>query len=302
MIQLADMAREENSLEFNNSVLIIGCGDIGQRVAKQHLQRGHHIMALARSPTNAKRLQAQGITVIEGDLDDPHSLSNVTAFGALVYYFAPPPGEGETDPRMENFLAALNGPQPAKLVYLSTSGVYGDCKGAWVTEETPVNPQTSRARARLAAETTLSLWSASHNIPSVILRVGGIYGPDRLPIERIQQGVPVVRVEECPYTNRIHADDLTTVCIAAERGTPGAIYNVSDGNPSTMTDYFNAVADYLNLPRPPQISLAEAQKVLSPGILSYLNESRRMDNRRMLNELGVTLRYPNLEAGLAASV
>lgn len=288
-------------LQHQNSILIIGCGDIGQRVARQHIQRGHHVIALARSPIREQHLRAQDINVISGDLDKPSSLHALPASGALVYYFAPPPGEGEADPRMTNFLAALQAQRPAKFIYLSTSGVYGDCKGAWVTEDTPANPHTLRAKARLAAEKALTLWSAQHSVPSVILRVGGIYGASRFPIERVRQALPVVNAEECPFTNRIHEDDLATVCLAAaERGKAGEIYNVSDGSSSTLTDYYNALADHFGLPRPPQISLAEAQRVLSPGILSYLNESRRMDNRKMLDELSVTLRYPTLQAGLAA--
>jgi len=284
------------------SVLIIGCGDIGLRVARLHLQRGDTLHALARSPEGAQRLHAHGITPSLGDLDEPASLQLLNTHNVLVYYLAPPPGEG-ADPRMAAFIGILHGHAPAKLVYISTSGVYGDCGGAWVNEDTPPNPSTARAKARLAAETMLGDYSRHSGVPVVILRVGGIYGPGRMPIERLQRGEPVVKVEECPYTNRIHADDLARVCVAAaERGKPGAVYNVCDDEHSTMTDYFNACADLLNLPRPPQISLAEAQRILSPGLLSYLNESRRMDNRRMHEELGVTLLYPNLRAGLAACI
>lgn len=291
------------SLETNNSVFIIGCGDIGRRVAALHLQQGDGITALARSADSAARLEAHGIAAINGDLDDPRSLKASTLDSQLLYYFAPPSGDGGTDKRMENFIGALHTRHmPRKIIYLSTSGVYGDCRGAWVSEDTPPHPQTPRAQARLAAETALIDWSKQSRVPVVILRVGGIYGPGRLPIERIREGLPVLRGEECPYTNRIHADDLARVCLAAaERGQAG-IYNVCDGEPSTMTDYFNAVADLLQLPRPPHISMAEAQRKLSPAMLSYLTESRRMDNRRMIEELGVTLLYPNLQAGLAASL
>lgn len=288
-------------METNSSVFIIGCGDIGRRVAALHLKLGDRVTALSRSAVSAARLEAQGITTVNGDLDDPRSLETLTPDSALVYYFAPPPGDSSADQRMENFIGTRHLPQ--KIIYLSTSGVYGDCRGAWVDEDTPPNPQTPRAQARLAAETILMQWSLRNDTPVVILRVGGIYGPGRLPIARIRQGLPVLRSDECPYTNRIHADDLARVCLAAaQRGKSGAIYNVCDGEPSTMTDYFNAVADRFDLPRPSALSWAEAQQILSPGMLSYLNESRRMDNRRMREELGVTLLYPNLQAGLAASI
>ncbi len=283
-----------------NSVFIVGCGDIGRRVAALHRARGDAVSALARSRASERRLQTPGIAAVAGDLDDADSLKHLSLRGAWVYYFAPPPEGQEHDPRIARFLASLDA-APAKLVYISTSGVYGDHRGGWVTEQTPPDPQTSRAKARLAAETALLHWSRRTHGPVVILRVGGIYGPGRLPIERIRRAEPVVRREEAPYTNRIHADDLAHVCLATmERGAAGGIYNVCDGEHGTMTDYFNAVADAHGLPRPPQISLAEARKVLSSGMVSYLNESRRMDNRRMREELGVTLLYPSLEQGLKA--
>ena len=289
---------------MSETVLIAGCGDIGQRVAALHLAQGARVSALARSPARCAQLEVLGVTPVPGDLDDAGSLLALPAQHALVYYFAPPPEASITDPRLGLFLQAITRTaRPHKIVYISTSGVYGDCKGAWVTEDAPPKPQTARAQARLDAETRLLAWSGDHSVPVVILRVGGIYGPGRLPVERIRRGEPVLRREEAPFTNRIHADDLARVCLAAAgRGGAGRIYNVCDDEHSTMTDYFNAVADALGLARPPQISLAEAHKVLSPGMLSYLNESRRMDNRRMREELGVVLRYPNLAAGLATGI
>lgn len=285
-----------------SSVVIVGCGDIGERVARLWQAHGVTVRGLARSAASGARLEAKGIIAVPGDLDDIRSLASLPTRQAVIYYFAPPPPPGDTDPRMEHLLGVITPERlPQKIVYISTSGVYGDHRGGWVNEATPPHPQTARAKARLAAETALLDWGRIKKVPVVILRVGGIYGPGRLPIERIQQGQPVVRREEASYTNRIHADDLARVCAAAaERGADRAIYNVCDDEHSTMTDYFNAVADHLALPRPPEISLAEAQKVLTPGMLSYVNESRRMDNRRLREELGVTLLYPTLEAGLAA--
>lgn len=169
-------------------------------------------------------------------------------------------------------------------------------------EDTPIHPQTERAKRRADAEAALQAWSQRTGVPVVILRVGGIYGPGRLPVDRIKAGRPVLREEESGFTNRIHADDLAAVCIAAmERGTPGGYYNVSDGQPGTMTQYFSAVADLLGLPRPPQVTRAQAEQQMNASLLSFLNESRRLDNRRMLRELGVKLRYPDLASGLAAS-
>ena len=183
---------------------------------------------------------------------------------------------------------------------LSTTAVYGDCQGKWIDESKPVNPQTDRGKRRLDAENTLREWATQHNVGYVILRVSGIYGPGRLPIERLQQGLPILREDQAPFSNRIHQDDLAMVCVvAAEKAPNGAIYNVCDGHPSTMSHYFKSVAQALGLPLPPEIDRDKAQQQLSAGMLSYLSESRRMTNEKLLRELDVTLQYPDLAAGLS---
>lgn len=281
-------------------VLIVGCGDVGARVARLVSQAGGHVSALARSAASAERLAALAIEPLQGNLDDAASLVDLPCAGKLLFYLAPPPGGGPLDSRMRNFCQAVGARNlPARVVYMSTSGVYGDCGGAWVSEASPVNPQTSRAQRRVDAETTLLAWGKRHGVPVVILRVTGIYGPGRLPVARLRQGHPVLREEESPPTNRIHADDLAMVCVkAATDAVDGDIFNVSDGQPGTMTEYFNAIADLLGLPRPPQVDLTEAKRVMNPMMLSYLTEARRMDNRKMIDTLGVTLSYPDLAAGL----
>lgn len=297
-IIVADFVDGENRME---AVFIVGCGDVGRRVAALCRSAGATVVALSRSAQSAARLKALGIETRPGDLDDPASLQGLPLAGTRVFYFAPPPDRGETDPRMRAFPDVLTpSALPSRVVYISTTGVYGDCNGAWVTEDRPVNPQTARARRRFAAETALRAFSAASGVPVVVLRVSGIYGPGRLPVERLRQGVPLVREDQAPYSNRIHADDLARVCVAAaERGRPGAVYNVSDGHPTTMTDYFNRVADALRLPRPPTIDLEAARTRLSPSMLSFLGESRRIDNRKLREELGIELLYPDLDSGLA---
>jgi len=282
-------------------IFIVGCGDIGGRVARLWRLRGLSVRALARSKASAERLRSQGIEPVSGDLDQAESLPQLTIDGQALYYFAPPADGGDDDPRMVNFLHALQQqPLPEVVVYLSTSGVYGDRKGAWVDEVTPPQPQTVRAKRRLAAETALREWGRAHGVEVVILRVGGIYGPGRLPITRLQKGLPVLNEAESGYTNRIHAEDLAAICVAAaERGGPDRIYNVSDGQSGTMTQYFKAVAERLGMPQPHEISFSEAQQQLSPAMLSYLTESRRMRNQRMLEELEITLSYPDLASGMA---
>jgi len=281
-------------------ILIVGCGDIGVRVAQLETQAGRRVSGLVRSEEGAERLRGHGIAPVMGTLDDLTSLGDLSTGGKLVYYFAPPTGGGPFDSRMRSFCQTVGAGQlPDKVVYMSTSGVYGDCGSEWVTEDTPLNPQTSRAQRRVDAETTLQEWGREHSVPVVILRVTGIYGPGRLPLARIQQGHPVLREEESPPTNRIHADDLAVVCLkAAEKAVDGDIFNVSDGRPGTMTQYFNTVSTLLALPPLPQVDMEEAKRVMNPMMLSYLTETRRMDNRKMIDQLGVSLSYPNLEAGL----
>lgn len=280
-------------------VLIVGCGYVGRRLARQLTAEDRAVTGLVRSAGSAAELRRDGVAAIRADLD-AHGLPPLPAAGAEVYYFAPPPGEGDGDPRMQRVLAALSASRPARIVYISTSGVYGDCAGAWVDESHPLNPTTPRARRRAAAEAALQAWSAATGIPVVILRVPGIYGPGKLPLERLRKGLPLLREEDSPYTNRIHVDDLIAACRAAMiRGTPGTAYNVSDGSPSNMTDYFNRIADVTGLPRPPVVGREDID-ALSPGMRAFMEESKRLDNRRMREELGVELRYPTLEAGLAA--
>ena len=280
-------------------IYIIGCGDIGLRVATLWQARGASVCALARSAASATALQVRNITVLNGDLDQAENLPTIPVH-SVVYFFAPPPTRGTTDPRMHNFLDAISNEQlPARMVYISTSGVYGDVRGAWVTEESPVNPSIDRSRRRLDAEQALQTWGARNSVPVVILRVPGIYGPGRLPVEVVKSGRPILSEAESMYTNRIHADDLANICVVAgESNSPPGIYNVSDGHPGSMAQYFKAVADLLGVPHPPEVSMDEAKRVLSAEMMSYLTESRRVDNSKMLRELDVTLRYPTLAEGL----
>lgn len=284
----------------DNKVFIVGCGYVGERVAAEERHRGGEVFALARSPRSAQHLLSFGIEPVRGDLDDPDSLQDMPTGRAIVYYFAPPPDKGDTDPRMAAFLHAI-APEhrPRRLVLISTSGVYGNCEGAWVDESWPRNPQVDRARRRSDAESLLEQWAQSHGMAYVILRVPGIYGPSRLPLARIEKSVPVLAEVESPWSNRIHVDDLAAACVAAgEEARPGGVFNVADGRPSTMTDYFKRVARAAGLPEPPEISLAEARATLSPAMLSYLSESKRLDITRMRRDLDVEPAFPDLDVAL----
>ena len=283
-------------------ITIIGCGDIGCRVGKILLERGHRVLATVKTEERAEKLRHEGFAVQIGNFDYQDDTPPIQLHGRQVYYLMPPQGGGKSDYRMLNFCRQLSLDNiPAKLVYISTSGVYGDCGGAPVTETTPINPQTSRALRRADAEQQLQERAAVLGFELIILRVTGIYGPGRLPVARIMQGHPVLAAEDASCTNRIHSFDLVRVCLAAmEKGTHGDIFNVCDGEESSMTDYFLAVADLYRLPRPKQISLAEAEKVMNPLMLSYQKESRRMSNRKMKEKLRIQLLYPTLKEGLKA--
>lgn len=280
-------------------VLIIGCGDIGMRVANSLAPRA--VAGVVHSDAGVARLQAIGIEALQLDLDSALGRKQLPVRGRQVYYFAPPPARGRLDTRVAGICALWRGADlPDRVVYISTSAVYGDCAGAWIDETAALRPGTDRGYRRLDAELRWQEWSRETGVPVVVLRVPGIYACERLPVERLRAGLPVLAEADAPYTNRIHADDLAQVCIAAmQRGRRGAAYNVSDGHPTTMTDYFNRVADCLGLPRPPVVDRAGAERTLSPSMLSFLGESKRLDTRLMREQLDVVLRYPDLAAGLA---
>lgn len=287
-----------------DNAVIIGCGDVGCRVGALLRARGTAVIGVTRFQAGCERIQAADLVPWRLDLDGELPRRLEPAHGALVFYFAPPPRTGDDDPRLEAFLRALGSrTRPARLVYISTSGVYGDCGGAWVDESQPLAPGTLRAKRRVAAEELLWNWSRERGVDLVVLRVPGIYGPGRLPVERLRRGLPVICDSQAPFSNRIHADDLAAAALlVADRTAAGGVYNVADGHPTTMTDYFNRVADLMELPRPRQISLEEARKQLSPAMLSFLNESRRLDCRRLFADLGFVARYPDLATGLPSCV
>ncbi|HEX4882972.1 MAG TPA: SDR family oxidoreductase [Casimicrobiaceae bacterium] len=275
-------------------VLLIGCGDVALRTAA--LLRGRaRIAGLTRREEEAPKLRAHGVVPIVGDLDRFRTLDRLPPGPFAVVHAAPPPGEGRDDPRTQRLLAALtkHGRIPQRLVYISTSGVYGDCAGARVDERRPRRAQTPRARRRVAAEDRLRRWAAKHGVTLAILRAPGIYAPTRLPVDRVRQGTPVLEAGDDVYTNHIHADDLARAVVAALfRGRATRAYNVTDDAELKMGAWFDAVADAYKLPRPPRVTWEEAESRIAPMLLSFMSESRRLSNARMKRELRVTLRYP----------
>jgi nucleoside-diphosphate-sugar epimerase len=259
---------------------------------------------MVRSPEHAATLQSAGFTTVVTALDDPDALPFLDLQGKTVFYLVPPPGGGVVDSRARNFIAHISPKEkPAKIIYMSATSVYSESSGGVITEESATNPDAAMGKRRLDAEAAFREYGVANAVPVIILRVSGIYGPGRLPLMQISQGQPLLYEDESGPSNRIHADDLAAVCVAAaEHGSDGEIFNVSDGRPSSMTSYFNACADALGYPRQPLVTREEARQVMSPLMFSYVSQSRIIDNSRMLKRLGIRLSYDNLAEGLAASV
>jgi len=286
--------------------LIVGCGDVGLRVARG-LQGRVRLLALTSSPARVAELRARGITPLAGNLDQPATLARLAGLATRVVHLAPPPGDNQAqwwrDPRTMALVRALRlRSPPAALVYGSTSGVYGDCQGALVDETRPVQPRTPRAQRRVDAEQAVRHFGRAAHVRTSVLRIPGIYAPDReggTPRERLQKGTPVLEARDDVYTNHIHADDLARAMAAALwRGRPQRIYNASDDTRLLMGDYFDLAADLYGLPRPPRVPRSTAQDGMPLVLLSFMSESRRLDNTRLKKELRLVLRHPDVSTGL----
>lgn len=284
-------------------MLIAGCGYVGQRLAAR-LRDRFEIAALVRSNDNAAALERQGLKAVVIDLDRVRAGASIPERldQEAIVYLAPPPASGESDLRLDRFLQLAIVP-PKTFVYMSTTGVYGDAAGAFVDESTPVMPRTDRARRRVSAEEMTRVWCHERRVRRVVLRVPGIYGPQRLPLERLRKSEAVVRPEDTGISNRIHVDDLVSACEAAIVNQEArGVYNVTDGTSISATAFIDLVAELAGLPKPPRVPMEEAQLTFSPERLSFLNESRRIGNDRMLKHLGVQLRYADPAAGIRASL
>ena len=290
-------------------LLIVGCGDVGlrvQRLAETTAVARGRVYALTSSPARLPLLRATGITPLLGNLDQPPSLRRLAGLATHVLHLAPPPtSQGDQDPRTLALVRALRRRRlPRALVYASTSGVYGDCAGAWVPETRPVAPATARAQRRVAAERQLRHSLGRAGVRVSILRAPGIYAPNReggTPQARLLRGTAVLQASDDVFTNHIHADDLARACrLALWRGAAQRIYHASDNTVLKMGDYFDAAADLYGLPRPPRLSRQEAQAQLPPMLLSFMSESRRLENQRLRQELRLRLRYPTVAQGLCS--
>ena len=295
-------------------LLIVGYGDVGQRMARNLLTgpgaQRLRVLALTSQAERVGSMRAQGVTPLVGTLDPPATLLRISVLPTRALPLAPPPRPGgcasasSRHPRTVALARALRlRSLPVSLVYASTSGVYGDCAGALVAETRTVAPGTPRAQRRVNAERAVRHLGRA-GVRTSILRIPGIYAPDReggTPEARLRRGTPVLTAQDDVYTNHIHADDLARACLAALwRGKPQRVYNVSDASAMKMGDYFDLAADLYGLPRPPRVPRSTAQDALPVMLLSFMSESRRLDNHRLLDELGLRLRYPTVATGLRA--
>jgi nucleoside-diphosphate-sugar epimerase len=279
-------------------LLILGCGDVGMRLLPLVRDR-FRVFAVTSQRSRCDELRAAGAIPIVADLDQPASLGRLARLAHHIVHLAPPQSDGLTDRRTRNLTAIL--PEQAVLVYVSTTGVYGDCGGVLVPETRPVNPRNPRAKRRVDAENSLRAWARRSGSRLCILRVPGIYAADRLPVDRLKKGTPALLPEDDVFTNHIHADDLARIAAAALfRARPCRLYHAVDDSQMKMGEYFDAVATAFDLPRPPRLSRAALKDAVSPMLLSFMSESRRLTNARIKAELGVRLRYSQVSDALAA--
>jgi nucleoside-diphosphate-sugar epimerase len=282
-------------------LLIVGCGDVGLRVLP--LVRAWSVRVLTSSPQRVASLRAAGVLPLLGDLDRPATLARLSGLADAVLHLAPPQAQGDEDRRTRALVQALalrGGVR--RFVYVSTTGVYGDAGGARIDETRAAAPATARALRRVDAERVLRAWARAAGVQLSILRAPGIYASNREgghPRERLMRGTPVLARADDVYSNHIHADDLARACVAAlYRAPTQRIINACDDSEMLVGDYYDLAADLCGLPRPPRLARAEAKERLGAQQMSFLSESRRIDNRRLREELRLVLRYPTVREGI----
>jgi len=281
-----------------SKIIIAGCGYVGKKLAHA-LNDDNKITTLVRSNENFYLLN-QLYETYQIDLDENNTMPDMDTLNSHVIYLIPPSNKFINDNRINHFLASLDTSKPPKqIVLISTTGVYGDCSDNWIDESRAANPDTERGYRRLSVENQLQAFCEKQGIQYIILRVPGIYGPDKLPLQRLLDHKPILKLSESPWSNRIHVDDLIQACICSiDYSGDHHIFNISDNEPSSMSDYFIQVARSRGIEEPPQLSMNECKKLFSDNMMSYLRESKKIDNSLMTRELGVNLQYPTLKEGL----
>ena len=270
-----------------------GHGYSAQALARLLLPQGWRVIGTTRDPGKAEALRAQGVEPLVWGRDDAGP-----ALHAATHLLSSVAPTEAGDPVLDAFGKAIAGIAPRLdwAGYLSTTGVYGDHGGAWVDEDTPLTPTTTRGQRRVAAE---AQWQDIPGLPLHIFRLAGIYGPGRGPFAKLREGTARRIVKPGQVFSRIHVDDLAQALAASiSRPDPGAIYNICDDDPAPPEDVIGFAAALLGLPVPEAVPFDAAE--MSPMARSFYAESKRSSNRRMKEELGVRLRHPDYRSGLTA--
>lgn len=278
-------------------LFIFGLGYSAGAFARDALARDIAVAGTVRTPEKASRLKAEGIEALVFDGTAPGSgiadaLRDATH---VVISIAP----GDADPVLAHHRAdILAAPSLRWIGYLSTVGVYGDYAGAWVSERTTPHAAQPRSVARLAAEKSWSALAAERNVPVAHLRIAGIYGPGRNALHNLADGTAKRIVKPGQVFNRIHVADIVAAIAAAAEQQAAGIFNLADDEPAPPQDVVAYAAKLMGVPPPPEIPFDEAE--LSPMARSFYGENKRVLNRRLKADLGLTLRYPDYRAGLDA--
>ncbi len=282
-------------------LLLVGCGDIALRLADK-LKGKYRIFGLSRSADSLSKIRDRGLVPILGDLDDRHSLHKISGISSDIVHLAPPSPTKTSDRRTRNLLTALQSARilPQRLIYISTSGVYGDAKGDIVSEVTRVNPQTLRAKRRLDSERLVRSFGKNTGVKVSILRVSGIYSKDRLPKKRLAEGIPMINTKQDTFSNHIHVQDLVnTIAASLRKGDSGRCYNVSDNSCLKVGEYYDLVANFLGLKKPRRVTYEQARAEIPASVFSFIKESRILDNRRLRDELLRELSFPTVSDGFS---
>ena len=277
-------------------IVVAGAGYTGQRLLKLLTGQSSRIVTLSK----VSNLTLPGVESIQIDFDSDSPSRVEVGENARVCYFVPPGSDSAPEARIKRFFEKVLDGLPVRVVLISTTGVYGNCDGEWVDETWPLNPQTDRALRRLKVEEYCSSWAERHGVSLAIFRVAGIYGPERIPTERLRQGFVLPKSQSGGFSNRIHVDDLAAICAAGLTGDATGAFNVSDGHPLRYRDYFDLVAEVWDLPKAEEDGESESRNSISPTMRSYLRESRKIVNRKLLDSFSIELRYPHPRQGLIA--
>jgi nucleoside-diphosphate-sugar epimerase len=296
------LSRNKRKHKGPTRVAVVGYGDIAARLMQQAPMQRCQVIGLVRDAMRSPALRAYDVMPIVGDLDVAGSFDRICRGVDVLIHLAPPAQDAAVDTRTRRLLASLakGSILPKRLIYISTTGVYGNGHGRWLTECTPCQPNSARAIRRVHAEQQLRAFCRRSGVRLTILRVPGIYAEDRLPLERLRQQLPTIIADEDSQTNHIHANDLAGVIARLVYCAPGGgrAYNVVDDSRLKMGDYFDLVADFAGLPRPPRLPRAQVQAQVSAVMWSFMRESRQLSNARLKQELGVRLRYPTVAGAL----